>query len=77
MGSGAQYVMITGIPMMHKWCVDNWDMMDVSAPQSNYYLTSLILFQFPYHFKIIQFYQMNFYYFIIWTMFIAVEMKIC
>ena len=31
MGSGAQYVIITGIPMMHKWCVDNWDMMDVSA----------------------------------------------
>ena len=30
MGCGAQYVTISGISEMHKWYVDNWDMMDVS-----------------------------------------------
>ena len=30
MGSGPQYVIIDGIIEMHKWCVDNWDMMEVS-----------------------------------------------
>ena len=30
MGCGAQCVMMGGMPGMHKWCVDNWDMMDVS-----------------------------------------------
>ena len=30
MDCGAQCVVITGMAEMHKWCVDNWDMMDVS-----------------------------------------------
>ena len=30
MGCGAQYVIMGGMPGMQKWCVDNWDMMDVS-----------------------------------------------
>ena len=31
MGCGVQCVVTGGIPKMHKWCVDNWDMMDVST----------------------------------------------
>ena len=30
MGSGALYAIIDGMTEMRKWCVDNWDMLEVN-----------------------------------------------
>ena len=44
MGCGAQCVMIGGMTEMHRWCVDNWDMLEVSFNSTIRLFSKLLLF---------------------------------
>lgn len=45
MDYGEQYPSFGGITQMHKWCVDSWDMMDVSISTSTLIVIFLSLSQ--------------------------------
>ena len=77
MGCGAQCVMMDGMTEMHKWCVSNWDIMDVIFFGKSIIIMTLLLTnsQCLFHCKDILFYQMH--QPIIWMMLIAEDMKVC
>ena len=47
MGSGALYAIIDGMTEMHKWCVDNWDMLEVNFRLERVFIHYSIFFTSP------------------------------